>query len=86
MQIISPNKEQIYDWYPVKNITGDTSERWFLKVQTVLDSEGYYTTQSKKFVTKVNMIAQINECIFDKLFIVLDFHVIPQIGNPSNPK
>ena len=85
MQIISPNKETIYDWYPVKNVSGDTSERWFLKIQTILDSEGYYTTKKKQFVTKRNMIAQINECIFDKLFNVVDFHVIPQLGNPNRP-
>ena len=47
MQLISSNKETIYDWYPVKNVSGDTSERWFLKIQTILDSEGYYTTKKK---------------------------------------
>jgi len=82
MQLISPNKETIYDWYPVKNWQGNTSENWFLKVQTILDSEGCYTTQSKKFVTKLNMLSQVNECIFDKLYTVLDFNVIPQFGNP----
>ena len=83
MQLISPNKETIYDWYPVKNWQDTISERWFLKIQTVLDSEGYYTTKTKKFVTKTNMLAQVNECIFDKLYTVLDFNVIPQIGNPN---
>ena len=84
MQLISSNKETIYDWYPVKNWQGDTSKCWFLKIQTVLDSEGYYTTKTKQFVTKKNMITQVNECIFDKLFSVLDFNVIPQFGNPND--
>lgn len=82
MKLRSKDGHMIVDFYPVRNVIGETSQSWFLQVLTFFAGDGSHATVSKKLLTKRDMMEQANKRIHDYGYNVIDFNVIPQIGNP----
>ena len=78
MKIQSKGGSMVVDYYPIKMPSGVVSKEWFLKI---LSFEG--TTQSKKFLNRVEMNLDIQEHLNHTIpYEVVDFNTIPQLANP----
>ena len=67
----------VVDYYPVKFVDGTILTEWFLRI---VSFEGTETT-SKKFLRKNDAFDEVNDRIACG-YEVIDFNLIPQIGNP----
>ena len=65
------------DYYPVKFVDGTLMSDWFLRVVSFSGSDA----TSKKFLRKKDMFDEVNDRIAYG-YEVIDFNVIPQMGNP----
>jgi hypothetical protein len=79
MKLQSTTSNSIVDYYPVKFIDGTLLSDWFLRIVSFPGTET--TTTSKKFLRKKDMFDEVNERV-ECGYEVIDFNVIPQIGNP----
>lgn len=78
MKLQSKDGSMVVDFYPIKTPMGNVSEEWFLKVLNFMG-----TTQSKKFLNRVEMNLEIEEYLNHKIpYEVVDFNTIPQLANP----
>jgi hypothetical protein len=77
MKLESNTTGNVVDYYPVKFVDGTILTEWFLRV---VSFEGIETT-SKKFLRKKDAFDEVNDRIVHG-YKVIDFNVIPQIGNP----
>lgn len=77
MKLISNTTGNVVDYYPVKFVDGTLLTDWFLRV---VSFEGIETT-SKKFLRKKDAFDEVNDRIVHG-YEVIDFNLIPQIGNP----
>ena len=77
MKLESNTTGNVVDYYPVKFVDGTILTDWFLRV---VSFEGIETT-SKKFLRKKDTFDEVNERIVHG-YKVIDFNLIPQIGNP----
>ena len=77
MKLESNTTGNVVDYYPVKFVDGTILTEWFLRV---VSFEGTETT-SKKFLRKNDMFDEVDERIAHG-YKVIDFNLIPQIGNP----
>jgi hypothetical protein len=79
MKLQSTTSNSVVDYYPVKFIDGTLLSDWFLRIVSFPGTET--TTTSKKFLRKKDMFDEVNERV-ECGYEVIDFNVIPQIGNP----
>lgn len=77
MKLESTTTGNVVDYYPVKFVDGTILTEWFLRV---VSFEGIETT-SKKFLRKKDMFDDVNARVAYG-YDVIDFNLIPQIGNP----
>jgi hypothetical protein len=77
MKLQSATSNSIVDYYPVKFVDGTLLSDWFLRIVSFTGTE----TTSKKFLRKNDMFDEVNERV-ECGYEVIDFNVIPQIGNP----
>ena len=77
MKLESTSSNNIVDYYPVKFVDGTLLSDWFLRIVSFKGTEA----TSSKFLRKKDMFDEVNERV-ECGYEVIDFNVIPQIGNP----
>lgn len=78
MRLKSTDGTMIVDFYPIKGFDGNIIPDHFLKVLAWQGIE----VQSKKVVSKKEMIDSVNERVHGYNYNVIDFNVLPQFANP----